>query len=406
MRYGTSYTPICRFFLWYFSLFFFWYFLKRDQEGLYFSLPPHPSSHPLHTVRMHGKANSHNWGIPPIDPRTQLPICKIPEEMNWGYLSTGIVHWVGTVKDVREGLVTQGRVAVLGEQCLYLSTRDGVVETWVAICDLHRLIVASDDDGDTYLALLQAEGTHKDIMFHCNDVRHLVRYIRTLHLCATGNDLPLDRLPHGKNIEETVHLSPMHAAETSEFIPLRQKYEFAALLEGRSADAADNRSFHQSSFASKNSSFFSPRSAPVSVPTLESSPLGKFLVFLSLSKHFKAFSGKGVTLRRLQEETMRGSDLEVYGVVVEGEQEAILNGLGDEEMMRRLLGNTWGSAVKQRIMPVEGDLNLDDFAPLTHHNAGVGSLLTSSDGKSAGGAALLTVSAILPWRIGNHTVHI
>eukprot|EP00660_Eupelagonema_oceanica_P006715 gene6715-19610_t len=146
-----------------------------------------------------GQGDAYSYGLPPNDPRTDLPLISVPKEYqaNFGYLNMAVIHWFGPVKKLGVGFSVEERIAVLGERCLYLCKKNADITRCVMITDIKSLLLAQDDAKDLYIAVIMPKEIPNkadpdkpnrpeyDLMFHSPDIQTFVRYLRTVYVYQT-----------------------------------------------------------------------------------------------------------------------------------------------------------------------------------------------------------------------------
>ncbi|KAJ9461388.1 Tcc1i14-2.7 [Diplonema papillatum] len=307
-----------------------------------------------------GHTGTFNYGLPPNDPRTDLPLISVPEEFanNFGYLNMAVVHWFGVVKKLGVGFSVEERIAVLGDRCLYMCKRNADITRCVMVSDIKNLLLAQDDAKDLYIAIImpnEIPNKHEsdkparveyDLMFHSSEIQTFVRYLRTVYVYQTGGQtLPLDQVRDKGQLETDVRLARPKGWELTYWQPMFKEH-LAQLLDTwqkqQSEGGAPTPEHQQgagggASDPQRAKSIEGPGAASAGDSSLDDSdPLAKFLVILSLSKYYSVMRSSKMTLETLVSGLIDDSDLQHFGVESEADRRTIIRGLQDKQLIERL----------------------------------------------------------------------
>ena len=158
-----------------------------------------------------------SYGLPPTDPRTDLPIALVPEEHGkvFAFLKMAVIHWFGVVKQLGSDFDTSENIAVLGDKCVYICSPTADVQRCIRVADITKVLVAQDSKKELYAILvmptsIQIEGKPDalefDMMFHSGDIKRFVRYLRTVYIHQTQKMLPLEQLRDKTQLESEIRL--------------------------------------------------------------------------------------------------------------------------------------------------------------------------------------------------------
>ena len=307
-----------------------------------------------------------------------------------------VVHWFGMVKKLGTGFSVEERIAVLGDRCLYLCKKNADITRCVMISNIKKLLLAQDDAKDLYVTIIMPETIEMqgenggpptsraeyDIMFHCDDIQVFVKYLRTVYVYQTGGkNLPLEQVKDKGQLEEEVRLARPKEWVLTYWQPMFKEH-LAKLLDawqdgqgkgpasgggggggGASGASGGAAMLGGSSSVAEAKAAETGRQESADYTSLEESPLGKFLVILSLSKYFKVLSQNKMELSLMVSGLIDDSDLEHFGVDNASDRAKIIEGLQDKNLVERLTGGATATSGLGYQPPkaVKEQLN-DDFA--------------------------------------------
>eukprot|EP01065_Artemidia_motanka_P049743 TRINITY_DN8329_c0_g1_i1.p1 TRINITY_DN8329_c0_g1~~TRINITY_DN8329_c0_g1_i1.p1 ORF type:complete len:907 (+),score=402.54 TRINITY_DN8329_c0_g1_i1:153-2723(+) len=187
---------------------------------------------------------AYNYGLPPTDPRSDLPLICVPDEWGktFGFLNMAVVHWFGQVKALGGDFQPEEKMVVLGDTNLYACKMNADVDRCVRVQDIKKLLVAQDAKKELYVIICmpdelpplemgQPVRKEHDWMFHSSDLRTFVRYLRTVYLHQTeGKMLPLEQFSGKEQLEKEVRLSRRDGYKLNYTQPL-MKSDLVQLLE-------------------------------------------------------------------------------------------------------------------------------------------------------------------------------
>eukprot|EP00756_Hemistasia_phaeocysticola_P039524 Hpha_TRINITY_DN16820_c6_g11::TRINITY_DN16820_c6_g11_i1::g.151528::m.151528 len=205
---------------------------------------PAPAPAPAPAQGMASRYAAYNYGLPPTDPRSDLPLIGIPDQYadTFGFLNMAVVHWFGCVKTLTGDFQSEERYIILGDTHLYACKPNADVERCICIKDISKLLVAQDAKKDLYIIVCMPDELpplemgapprkEHDWMFHSLDIKTFVRYLRTVFLHQTeGKMLPLEQLRDKSQLETEVRLARRDGYKLNYTQPL-MKADLVSLLE-------------------------------------------------------------------------------------------------------------------------------------------------------------------------------
>eukprot|EP01059_Diplonema_ambulator_P031938 TRINITY_DN6028_c0_g1_i1.p1 TRINITY_DN6028_c0_g1~~TRINITY_DN6028_c0_g1_i1.p1 ORF type:complete len:865 (+),score=182.14 TRINITY_DN6028_c0_g1_i1:1605-4199(+) len=327
----------------------------------------------------------YSYGLPPYDPRSDLPIAAVPQQYTtaFAFLRMAVIHWMDTVKCLTADFGNETRIAILGDKCVYLCTPTADVKRCVRVTDIQKVLVAQDSKKDLYIIIvmpekIQVDGkdvVEYDMMFHCQDIKCFVRYLRTVYMHATqGKLLPLEQLRDKQQLETEIKLKEPEGWKLNYWQPMLKEHLKTVLdMWQKSNKFEENEKFKQKVATMLGSSdVLGPDTTPqpprpvhadptptaVSQqvteetantvkstteaaeedfgPTItdlppggESDPLGRFLQQAGVAQYYEPLKENKITLDILNSGLIDDMDLQHFGVAIPAHRARILQRAGD-----------------------------------------------------------------------------
>eukprot|EP01064_Diplonema_japonicum_P022335 TRINITY_DN3202_c0_g1_i1.p1 TRINITY_DN3202_c0_g1~~TRINITY_DN3202_c0_g1_i1.p1 ORF type:complete len:886 (+),score=189.55 TRINITY_DN3202_c0_g1_i1:51-2708(+) len=337
--------------------------------------------HPLNTPPVPANGDF-SFGLPPFDPRTDLPIASVPQQYSvpFAFLRMAVIHWMDKVKCLESDFGTEENVAVLGDKCVYLCSETADVRRCIKVVDIQKVLVAQDGKKDLYIILvlpekIQVEGKPNcpefDLMFHCPDIKSFVRYLRTVYMHQTqGSMLPLEQLRDKNQLENEIRLKKPEGWSLNYWQPMLKEHLKTVLdMWEKSNKFEENEKFKQkvASMLDSNDVLGPPPDTPTPPPYTpskhvdpettdkqeeptvsttretetasedigpmitdlppggEADPLGRFLQQAGLAQYYEPLSENNITLDLLNSGLIDDVDLQHFGVAIPGHRARILS---------------------------------------------------------------------------------
>ncbi|KAJ9456419.1 Tcc1i14-2.7 [Diplonema papillatum] len=342
-------------------------------------------------------STEYDYGLPPTDPRTDLPLAKVPQQLQpaFGHLKTAVLHWFGPVKCLTADFGNEDNICFLGDKNVYLSSESGEPKRCFKAEDIVKLLVAQDSKKDLYVIIVMPETVKRDgadtpeydLMFHSSDIKSFVRFLRTVYIHQTQKMLPLEQLRDKDQLENEIRLAPPPGYETRYVEPMHKETLVQILdMWYKSSKMEENEKFKEQvakmlassdvmggpapgDAAAAAAAAAPAAAAPAATPAAasreltaeekhtdlpkgaEKDPLGRLLRAIGLTQYYDTLSQNKLTVDLLQSGLIDDNDLRHFGVADAKHRQILLE--TDSETLNE---------AKKKPAQAEGDDSLSDIS--------------------------------------------